>query len=81
MIPWDHSMSWGIWSLSLVIPIVTFALLIWVLWRVANRPSGHAPKSSALQILEERYARGEISREEFLERRTVLQQTLTNGPL
>ncbi len=32
-------------------------------------PSGTSP---ALRLLEERYARGEISREEFLERRAVL---------
>jgi putative membrane protein len=32
-------------------------------------PSGPSP---ALRLLEERYARGEISREEFLERRAVL---------
>ncbi|HEX9312162.1 MAG TPA: SHOCT domain-containing protein [Actinomycetota bacterium] len=32
-------------------------------------PEHHSP---ALRVLEERYARGEISREEFLERREVL---------
>lgn len=38
-------------------------------------PGGAGPKS-ALQILEERYARGDIDREEFLKRRA----DLTNRP-
>jgi putative membrane protein len=33
--------------------------------------------SPALRLLEERYARGEISRQEFLERRAVLLQSAT----
>lgn len=38
---------------------------------VRRRPHG-GPKSSALHVLEERYARGEIDQQEFLERRRVL---------
>jgi uncharacterized membrane protein len=37
--------------------------------RTAARDAG----SPAVRLLEERYARGEITREEFLERRAVLQ--------
>jgi putative membrane protein len=36
--------------------------------------------SSGLQVLEERYARGEITREEFLERRAVLSGDSTAPP-
>ena len=41
------------------------------------RPNDSAapPKSTAMQVLEERYARGEITREEFIERRDVLART------
>lgn len=37
-----------------------------------GRGSAAPPRSPGLEVLEERYARGEITREEFLERRSVL---------
>ncbi len=48
---------------------LVFLILATVLRR---RPRGGTGASSAIRVLEERYARGEITREEFLERRTVL---------
>lgn len=62
-----------------------FGLLMMLLWagfwifvivlvvRLLRRSSHeHGATPSALHVLEERYARGEISREEFAERRAVL---------
>jgi putative membrane protein len=46
-------------------------IVIMVIARLLRRNGGPSP-STGIQILEERYARGEISREEFLERRSVL---------
>jgi uncharacterized membrane protein len=37
-----------------------------------TRPTAHESGGPAMRVLEERYARGEISREDFLERRAVL---------
>jgi putative membrane protein len=55
-------------------------LLFWILLIVAivalvrgTRPAAQPPGAPAIGVLEERYARGEITREEFIERRTVLQ--------
>jgi len=61
----------AIWSLLvLAFWIVVIVLIVRLLRRgAADAP---APQSSALTVLEERYARGEISREEFIERRSVL---------
>ena len=54
-------------------------LAFWILVIVAivalvrgSRPAAGASGGPAVHLLEERYARGEITREEFLERRTVL---------
>ena len=44
-----------------------------------DRPAGRSDHGSALRILEERYARGEIAREEFLERKAVLNAQPTTG--
>ena len=54
--------------------VALVAVLVIVLVRRDRRPSSgvQPPRSPSLGILEERYARGEISREEFIERRQVL---------
>lgn len=59
-----------IWILLLVV-------LVFVVWRLAGangRGPGEPPaaKESPLEILERRYARGEIDREEFEQRRRDL---------
>lgn len=64
------------WIVLLV--LLAYGLIRWI--RGARPPQGTsgpaeqppAQKSRALQILEEAYARGEISREEFLQKRDDL---------
>lgn len=76
----DH--GWGWWFLGGIVPLLFFGLLIaLVVWAVfhlsrtwgpaAAPPAPPAPGPRADQALEEvriRYARGEMGREEFLER-------------
>ena len=76
---------WGGPGWGVVGGLVSLAFLVLVVLLVAsllrNRPgTGPVASSSAIRILEERYARGEISRDEFLERRTALSGSSTPPP-
>jgi putative membrane protein len=63
-------LGWG-WIIDLII----LALIIWLVIKVVNQGSlsDRAPGRTALDILKERYARGEIDRQEFEERKKGIQ--------
>jgi putative membrane protein len=69
--PW--MMGWGIvgWIIPIMIAIfwaaIIIAVIVLIRWAMKSGAIGHGiPKDeSALEILKRRYARGEISREEF----------------
>ena len=74
----DYGMGWGFGWLGMIfvwlVPLVLVFLGIKFLMSDGGRGAGNAPSGSeqasrALAILEERYARGEINREEFLQKR------------
>lgn len=71
---WANGMwAWG-W-LWMLIPVLLVVLgVVWIVG--GTRPAGRSPQSSgedsAMRILRERYARGEIGREEFESRRREL---------
>ena len=78
---WDHGSGWGMmgdWGFMglglifwLVILAAAVAALVWFV-RSQQGASGGRPRlesSAGLQILEERYARGEIDREEYLQKK------------
>jgi len=68
--------GWG-WLWIALIVVVIVLLVLWVARRSGPPGGAGGDRGDALRILEERFARGEIDREEFEERR----RTLRDGPL
>ncbi len=68
-----HGMGWGM-GLAWILGIVVLIVIIWAVTRGINTGQNATPteKKSALDILKERYARGEINKEEFEEKKHVL---------
>ncbi len=75
---WGH--GWGGWIFGPLMMIVFIALIVGVvvlvvrwLGGVGGGPAQGAKQKAALEILEERFARGEIDKDEFEDRRRALQ--------
>jgi putative membrane protein len=68
----DWYLGWG-WFLWFGILMLAFSSVgNWGYTYRVHRFSGRGPQKDALDILDERYARGEITRTEFLEMKTTL---------
>lgn len=71
--PWDHH-GWGgagwMWLWGGLMMLFWAALIAAVVWFVAIRSGPHAaaPADRAREVLAERYARGEITSDEYRER-------------
>jgi putative membrane protein len=67
---------WGFMGVAFWILLIGLIVLI-----ARGMPTtGGDSRGPAVRLLEERYARGEITREEFLERRAVLDGTFPDAP-
>ncbi len=69
---YGYGMMGGIWIIGLVfwiLILIALVLLIKYLW---ERSGTRRIEESALELLKKRYARGEISKEEFEERKKDL---------
>ena len=65
---WNMPMMWFVW-----IPLVI--LIVWLIMRLSNRESySQNREESPMEILKKRYARGEISEEEFQQQRKDLEK-------
>jgi putative membrane protein len=82
---WHMGDGWGWWMVMGWIWIIAFwALIIWAVYTIATRFGGGeraaTREPSALEILERRYARGEISHDEFEAMRARLTGQSTASP-
>jgi putative membrane protein len=69
--------GWGMgygMGLGWIISILFTVAIIWLIFRVINHNhwTHHSARNSALDILKERYAKGEIDKKEFDERKQDL---------
>ena len=73
---WDHMNGWG-WGMAIfgwLFMALIITLVVWLIWSTTHQPpasNGHDGR--ALRLLDERYARGEIDRDEYLERKADLE--------
>jgi putative membrane protein len=72
--PWHMmgGMGWGLWWMFPVLMIAMLAVCAFVMMRMFAGHHQRAEGDSARRILDERFARGEISKEELEEKRAVL---------
>ena len=68
---WEHPMGWmwGAWGIGMGLLMLLFwgavivAIVVGIRWLIGQGKA--SPPDSALEILRQRYARGEINKEEF----------------
>lgn len=74
---WSHMGGWG-WGMAIfgwLFMMLMVALIVWLIWLATRQPgSSHDGRRGAVDLLDERYARGEIDREEYLQRRSDLEK-------
>lgn len=69
-----RGMNGALWFILVIIPwIGIISLLIYLVIRETAVANTTAKRKAALEILEERYARGEISRDEYLKMKRDLE--------
>jgi len=70
---YDHPMTFGFGGIFMwLFWILLIVLIVWLLKNVITGQQGQVRSNSALEILEQRYAKGEIGKEEFEEKKRDL---------
>lgn len=67
---WQEMGSWG----QAMMVIFWVGVLLVILWAARSATTDETPESTPFQVLGERLARGEIDREDYQERRTLLER-------
>jgi putative membrane protein len=76
--PWHSGTSfhpWFFFGLGFwILPIIVFGVIVFLVARWLASPKGYSGNNTGLTILEERYARGEITKEQFAQMKRDLQR-------
>lgn len=68
---WGHMGGWG-WGMAIMGGLFMASVVLlagWLVWSTSRRPAQpHGGSNRARDLLDERYALGEIERDEYLER-------------
>lgn len=78
-VDWGHMGDWGAgsWLAMIAFWALIIILVVWVLREFAAPPRRGVDPPSAIEILDRRFAAGEISSEEYREHRAVLRGEAT----
>ena len=76
---WGDHMDWGPgWWIAMAVLMAAFwiAVILGIVWLVRSQSETHRHpgEPNAIELLDLRFARGEISADEYRERRTTLQE-------
>lgn len=71
--------NWWMMGIGMAFQFIFWIAVIAIVWRFVSRhgsdyPAGHSSKDNALEILRERFAKGEIDSEEYKSRKEKLIQ-------
>ncbi|MBI3067326.1 MAG: SHOCT domain-containing protein [Betaproteobacteria bacterium] len=69
---WGGMMGFGLISMVLFWVLIILGIVILVKWIASGSSGSQPPVKTALDILKERYARGEIGKQEFEEKKRDL---------
>ena len=68
--------SYHFWGMHAIWWLIWVILLFWIFFTPYEIPGRRARKNSALDILQRRFASGEITKEEYEERKKIIEEDL-----
>lgn len=71
----DHS-GYQFWGMHFIWWLIWLVLLFWIFATPYNIPGQRKKKDSPLNILQKRFASGQITKEEYKERKNILENDL-----
>ncbi len=67
-----NGFGWGGWLVGVALMVGFWVLIFWVVVSLVRRPESQSTRSTAHEILSERFARGDIDADEYARRHDAL---------